>query len=57
MGAYLSQPQVDKTSEDEANAKYAFGASSMQGWRVSQEVRTKSFENVGGFNFPVLGHV
>jgi len=40
MGAYLSEPIVDKISCDEKSdkAKLSFGASSMQGWRVSQEV-------------------
>lgn len=39
MGAYLSQPVTEKISSDEVNEKLECGASSMQGWRVNQEVR------------------
>ena len=39
MGAYLSEPVLDKHSSDEISACLSYGASSMQGWRVSQEVR------------------
>lgn len=38
MGAYLSQPKTDKLSSDELNNYLIVGASSMQGWRNSQEV-------------------
>ena len=38
MGAYLSTPNVDKESEDNEGGNIRYGASSMQGWRVSQEV-------------------
>lgn len=37
MGAYLSVPVTDKISNDEEGKYAAYGASSMQGWRVSQE--------------------
>ncbi|XP_062136545.1 probable protein phosphatase CG10417 [Drosophila sulfurigaster albostrigata] len=37
MGAYLSQPKTDKASTDESNELLVVGASSMQGWRNSQE--------------------
>ncbi|XP_049293450.1 probable protein phosphatase CG10417 [Anopheles funestus] len=37
MGAYLSEPLTVKDSSDEANESLAFGSSSMQGWRISQE--------------------
>ncbi|XP_050310758.1 probable protein phosphatase CG10417 isoform X2 [Anthonomus grandis grandis] len=37
MGSYLSQPVTEKISTDESNDKLSYGASSMQGWRVSQE--------------------
>lgn len=40
MGAYLSEPVTEKVSSDEANDKLECGASSMQGWRVNQEVGT-----------------
>ena len=40
MGAYLSSPKTDKTSIDERNELVLVGASSMQGWRNSQEVCT-----------------
>ncbi|KAL3269981.1 hypothetical protein HHI36_009036 [Cryptolaemus montrouzieri] len=37
MGSYASEPKVDKESLDEYNDRLNCGASSMQGWRVSQE--------------------
>ncbi|KAJ8967533.1 hypothetical protein NQ314_002848 [Rhamnusium bicolor] len=37
MGSYLSEPVTEKLSNDEVNDKLKCGASSMQGWRVSQE--------------------
>ena len=41
MGAYLSEPVVDKLSTDEISGelKLSYGASCMQGWRISQEVK------------------
>jgi len=38
MGAYLSEPNLNKNSEDDGNEKITYGASSMQGWRLEQEV-------------------
>jgi protein phosphatase 2C family protein 2/3 len=38
MGAYLSEPVLEKHSEDGEGKFLTFGSSSMQGWRVSQEV-------------------
>lgn len=38
MGAYLSEPITDKVSTDEMGERMICGASSMQGWRVTQEV-------------------
>jgi len=37
MGAYLSEPVLDKHSQDEDEVNLCYGASSMQGWRISQE--------------------
>lgn len=37
MGAYLSEPIIDKVSTDEVGKRVICGASSMQGWRVTQE--------------------
>eukprot|EP00091_Calanus_sinicus_P002157 TRINITY_DN12207_c1_g1_i1.p1 TRINITY_DN12207_c1_g1~~TRINITY_DN12207_c1_g1_i1.p1 ORF type:complete len:205 (-),score=73.61 TRINITY_DN12207_c1_g1_i1:189-758(-) len=37
MGAYLSEPVLDKHSSDENCEFLSHGSSSMQGWRVSQE--------------------
>lgn len=37
MGAYLSEPLTEKHSQDEEDGRFKVGASSMQGWRVSQE--------------------
>ena len=45
MGAYLSEPVLEKHSEDGDAEFLSFGSSSMQGWRVSQEVLI-SFLNV-----------
>lgn len=40
MGAYLSEPVLDKLSSDETvdDSKLSYGGSCMQGWRISQEV-------------------
>ena len=38
MGAYLSEPNLNKDSLDDGNEHIAYGASSMQGWRLEQEV-------------------
>ncbi|XP_026470944.1 LOW QUALITY PROTEIN: probable protein phosphatase CG10417 [Ctenocephalides felis] len=37
MGAYLSKPVVEKHSSDESNNILTCAASSMQGWRITQE--------------------
>ena len=37
MGEYLSTPNKTKHSNEGENAKFKFGASSMQGWRKSNE--------------------
>lgn len=37
MGAYRSKPITDKTSSDDSGKYVKCGASSMQGWRVTQE--------------------
>ena len=39
MGAYLSEPNLEKVSEDDGHDGVSFGASSMQGWRLAQEVK------------------
>lgn len=38
MGAYLSEPITEKISTDEVSDRLSCGSSSMQGWRVNQEV-------------------
>ena len=38
MGAYLSEPNLNKVSTDNDNDIISYGASSMQGWRITQEV-------------------
>ncbi|KAH8413812.1 hypothetical protein KR222_008726 [Zaprionus bogoriensis] len=45
MGAYLSHPKTDKASTDEFNDMLVVGASSMQGWRNSQEDAHNSILN------------
>ena len=42
MGAYLSTPNREKHSVDYAGGECSYGASSMQGWRISQEVMLRS---------------
>lgn len=37
MGAYLSEPNLNKESLDDGNDTLTYGASSMQGWRLEQE--------------------
>ncbi|XP_071496211.1 protein phosphatase 1G-like [Diadema antillarum] len=37
MGAYLSEPNVETTSEDGSTDCLSYGASAMQGWRVGME--------------------
>ena len=44
MGAYLSQPVTRKESSDGSNGAYAYGTSSMQGWRTNMEVRRRMNE-------------
>ncbi|XP_044248655.1 probable protein phosphatase CG10417 [Drosophila takahashii] len=59
MGAYLSQPKTDKASTDEFNELLAVGASSMQGWRNSQEDAHNSilnFDNNTSFFAVYDGH-
>ena len=50
MGAYLSQPITKKESSDGQSEHLSFGESSMQGWRVSQEVRGCGEESEGIMN-------
>jgi len=38
MGAYLTLPVLEKESRDFDGDFLSFGASSMQGWRMTQEV-------------------
>ena len=37
MGAYLSEPNTQKESQDDSTESISYGASSMQGWRLDQE--------------------
>ena len=37
MGAYRSTPLTDKDTTGESNEKYTVAASTMQGWRMTQE--------------------
>lgn len=39
MGVYLSTPNTEKNSCDETCKNFTYGASSMQGWRMTQEVK------------------
>jgi len=42
MGAYLSKPICEKESEDREGNVLSYGASAMQGWRLSQEVESET---------------
>ncbi|XP_078599728.1 protein phosphatase 1G-like isoform X2 [Branchiostoma floridae x Branchiostoma japonicum] len=37
MGAYLSEPKLDKDSADGSTSRLSYGVSAMQGWRISME--------------------
>ena len=57
MGAYLSEPITNKETSVEENEEVRVASSSMQGWRVSQEVRTgifKSYEDMKEIIFFLL---
>lgn len=41
MGTYLSHPVKEKVSEAGENETLAFGETTMQGWRLNQEVNKK----------------
>lgn len=38
MGQTLSEPVVDKHSDQGEDARLAYGVSEMQGWRLSQSI-------------------
>ena len=38
MGAYSTKPNTETQVDEGSNEYITFGASSMQGWRVTQEV-------------------
>ena len=42
MGQTLSEPVVDKHSDQGQDSRYAYGVSEMQGWRLSEWARRKS---------------
>ena len=47
MGAYLSEPVKEKASEEGGDPRFSYGASSMQGWRISQEDAHNCILNLG----------
>lgn len=40
MGSYSSKPTTETVDEKGGNEILSFGASSMQGWRMTQEVKS-----------------
>lgn len=48
MGVYLSTPNTDKDSTDQECSNFTYGASSMQGWRMSQEDAHNCIPNFDG---------
>ena len=38
MGAYLTSPKTEKVSVSDSMGEISYGASCMQGWRVTMEV-------------------
>lgn len=53
MGSYLSEPVTEKVSSDDNNDKLICGASSMQGWRLTQEVTEETFKIIS-YTFDIL---
>lgn len=49
MGAYLSEPKTTKDSSDSDGGSVSCGASSMQGWRISQEVSCFDYTSISDF--------
>ena len=47
MGAYLSEPKTNKETALEENEELRVASASMQGWRVSQEVRNRTNTIIG----------
>ena len=45
MGQTLSEPVVDKHSDQGEDARLAYGVSEMQGWRLSESVVSRSQSN------------
>ncbi|XP_060085955.1 probable protein phosphatase CG10417 [Ylistrum balloti] len=50
MGVYLSTPNTEKNSTDQECSNFTYGASSMQGWRMSQEDAHNCIPNFAGNN-------
>ena len=51
MGAYLSQPITKKENSVEEDDNFWVASTSMQGWRVSQEV--SNFWHLGNINLNI----
>ena len=41
MGSYLDKPNTETEIDEGSNDYISYGASSMQGWRLNQEVRDR----------------
>ncbi|OWF55553.1 probable protein phosphatase CG10417 [Mizuhopecten yessoensis] len=50
MGVYLSTPNTEKISTDQECSNFTYGASSMQGWRMSQEDAHNCIPSFDGSN-------
>jgi len=55
MGAHLSEPKVEKESQDESHSHLEFGVSGMQGWRVSMEDAHCTIADVDGKSNALFG--
>ena len=56
MGAFMSEPITEKTSEDGENDVLVYGASEMQGWRKNHEdAHTCTLLQSGPVNRAVFG--
>ncbi|CEI94046.1 Putative Protein phosphatase [Rhizopus microsporus] len=55
MGQTLSEPNTNKTSSKDANEKYFYGCSHMQGWRLTMEDAHTTLLKLGDTNCSFFG--
>ena len=57
MGAFLDKPKTEKHTEVQHSASVRAGLTSMQGWRIEQEVSSKTDSPIVGFNFVLFKRI